>query len=134
MFINDVFTIIIQIIVIPLLIILSTFLINLIKTKINNLQKTTEDKTLSNYLILLDEAVDTAVAYINQTYVNQLKADNTFDEKAQQEALSKAYQRVVKTLTYEATDYLQTHIGEFSNYIFAKIEASIYNNKKGQEN
>lgn len=134
MFINDVFTIIIQIIIIPLLIILSTFLINLIKTKINNLQKTTEDKTLSNYLILLDEAVDTAVAYINQTYVNQLKADNTFDEKAQQEALSKAYSRVVKTLTYEATDYLQTHIGEFSNYIFAKIEASVYNNKKGQEN
>lgn len=134
MFINDVFTIIIQIIVIPLLIILSTFLINLIKTKINNLQKTTEDETLSNYLILLDEAVDTAVAYINQTYVNQLKADNTFDEKAQQEALTKAYQRVVKTLTYEATDYLQTHIGEFSNYIFAKIEASVYNNKKGQEN
>ena len=134
MFINDVFTIIIQIIVIPLLIILSTFLINLIKTKINNLQKTTEDKTLSNYLILLDEAVDTAVAYINQTYVNQLKANNTFDEKAQQEALTKAYQRVIKTLTYEASDYLQTHIGEFSNYVFAKIEASVYNNKKGQEN
>lgn len=134
MLINDLFTIFIQIIIIPLLIILSTFIINLIKTKINHLKQSTEDETLQNYLILLDEAVDTAVAYINQTYVSNLKTQGIFDEKAQQEALSKAYQRVIKTLTYEASDYLQTHIGEFSNYVFAKIEASVYNNKKGQEN
>ena len=134
MTIQDFFTTILQIISIPLVIILITFIINLIKSKIKTLQINTDNETLQHYLTLLDEAVDTAVNYVNQTYVLNLKDKNEFNEKAQQEALTKAYQRVVKTLTYEASDYLQTHIGEFSNYIFAKIEASVYNNKKGQEN
>lgn len=134
MTIQDFFTTILQIISIPLVIILITFIINLIKSKIKTLQINTDNETLQHYLTLLDEAVDTAVNYVNQTYVLNLKNKNEFNEKAQQEALTKAYQRVVKTLTYEASDYLQTHIGEFSNYIFAKIEASVYNNKKGQEN
>lgn len=134
MTIQDFFTTILQIISIPLVIILITFIINLIKSKIKTLQINTDNETLQHYLTLLDEAVDTAVNYVNQTYVLNLKNKNEFNEKAQQEALTKAYQRVIKTLTYEASDYLQTHIGEFSNYIFAKIEASVYNNKKGQEN
>ena len=134
MTIQDFFTTILQIISIPLVIILITFIINLIKSKIKTLQINTDNETLQHYLTLLDEAVDTAVNYVNQTYVLNLKDKNEFSEQAQQEALTKAYQRVVKTLTYEASDYLQTHIGEFSNYIFAKIEASVYNNKKGQEN
>ena len=131
---QDIILSIIQIIAIPLSIILVTFIVNLIKIKIKELQKSTEDLQLQQYLSLLDDAVNTAVAYINQTYVDELKRQNTFTETAQKEALVQAYSKVINTLSYEASDYLHTHIGEFSEYVVSKIEASVYNNKKGQEN
>ena len=131
---QDIILSIIQIIAIPLSIILVTFIVNLIKIKIKELQKSTEDLQLWQYLSLLDDAVNTAVAYINQTYVNELKRQNLFDEESQKKALTQAYSKVVNTLSYEASDYLHTHIGEFSEYVVSKIEASVYNNKKGQEN
>ena len=73
---------ILEVCIIPLLGVLTTFLIDHIKTKTNNAK-------LNKYLDMLDRTVADCVLATKQTYVEALKKSGTFDEAAQKEAFEK---------------------------------------------
>lgn len=79
---------------------------------------------------MLSETITNCVIATNQTYVDNLKDKNAFDEAAQKEAFNKTYQSVIETLNNEAYKYLQLAYGDLEEYIKTKIEAEVNTQKK----
>ena len=85
-----------EVCIVPLLGILTTFLVSFIKTKkeevLNKISadKTEEQKkTLEKYLNLVETTVVDCVQATNQTYVETLKAEGSFDAEAQKVAFNR---------------------------------------------
>ena len=77
----------------------------------------------------VSDAVQTAVAMLNQTYVDSLKQAGKFDEDAQRRALAKAYTKAEEMLTAEAREFLVRAYGDLDSYIISKVEAEVRNRK-----
>ena len=66
-----------------------------------------------------------AVAAMNQTYVNDLKAAGTFNEAEQKEALMRAVSAALKSMSRDAQDYIKSNFGDTTQYLENRIEAQI---------
>ena len=73
----------------------------------------------------IGEAVANAVAAMNQTYVNDLKAAGTFNEAEQKEALMRAVSAALKSMSRDAQDYIKSNFGDTTQYLENRIEAQI---------
>ena len=73
----------------------------------------------------LGDAVANAVAAMNQTYVNDLKAAGTFNEAEQKEALMRAVSAALKSMSRDAQDYIKSNFGDTTQYLENRIEAQI---------
>ena len=104
--INEIF----QVCLIPLLGVLTTFLIKYIHIK-------------------SEETITKSVIATNQTYVEELKKQGHFDIEAQQLAFQKALLIVQKNLSSEARRYLTEFYGDLNAYIASSIEAAVNENK-----
>ena len=67
----------------------------------------------------IGDAVANAVAAMNQTYVNDLKAAGTFNEAEQKEAAA------LKSMSRDAQDYIKSNFGDTTQYLENRIEAQI---------
>lgn len=116
--------------IVPLLGVLTTFLVQLIRKKTQELTETESNTKTRKYIQMLSETITNCVIATNQTYVDNLKDKNAFDEAAQKEAFDKTYQTVIETLNNEAYKYLQLAYGDLEEYIKTKIEAEVNTQKK----
>lgn len=73
----------------------------------------------------IGDAVANAVAAMNQTYVNDLKAAGTFNEAEQKEALMRAVSAALKSMSRDAQDYIKSNFGDTTQYLENRIEAQI---------
>ena len=73
----------------------------------------------------IGSAVSDAVAAMNQTYVNDLKAAGTFNEAEQKEALMRAVSAALKSMSSDAQDYIKSNFGDTTQYLENRIEAQI---------
>ena len=74
----------------------------------------------------IGSAVSDAVAAMNQTYVNDLKATGTFNEAEQKEALMRAVSAALKSMSSDAQDYIKSNFGgDTTQYLENRIEAQI---------
>ena len=73
----------------------------------------------------IGDAVANAVAAMNQTYVNDLKAAGTFNEAEQKEALMRAVSAALKSMSSAAQDYIKSNFGDTTQYLENRIEAQI---------
>lgn len=85
----------------------------------------TDNALAEKYIEEVADAVQTAVALVNQTYVDSLKQAGTFDVDAQRRALAKAYTRAEELLTAEARDFLTRAYGDLDSYIISRVEAEV---------
>ena len=116
--------------IVPLLGVLTTFLVQLIRKKTQELTETESNAKTRKYIQMLSDTITNCVIATNQTYVDNLKDKNAFDEAAQKEAFNKTYQSVIETLNNEAYKYLQLAYGDLEEYIKTKIEAEVNTQKK----
>ena len=65
----------------------------------------------------IGDAVANAVAAMNQTYVNDLKAAGTFNEAEQKEALMRAVSAALKSMSRDAQDYIKSNFGDTTQYL-----------------
>lgn len=77
----------------------------------------------------IGNAVTDAVAECNQKYVDDLKKAGKFDETAQKEALQRALSAAIKSLSSDALEYIKKNYGDTTEYLDAKIHATIGENK-----
>ena len=118
-----------QICIIPLLGILTTFLVTWIKSKKDALKQQTDSELAKKYLDMLDNTITDCVIAMNQTYVNSLKQQGKFDSEAQKKAFTDVYNKVIAILGQDAIEYLNSAVGDLNEYITSKIEKEVSSNK-----
>ena len=118
-----------QICIIPLLGILTTFLITWIKSKKDALKQQTDSELAKKYLDMLDNTITDCVIAMNQTYVNSLKQQGKFDGEAQKKPFTDVYNKVIAILGQDAIEYLNSAVGDLNEYISSKIEKEVSTNK-----
>ena len=116
--------------IIPLLGIVTKFVIEYIAQKKEQIKAQTNNELAQKYLDILNDTIAKCVTATNQTYVESLKEQNAFDADAQKEAFNKTYNAVIETLGDEANKYLPMVIGDLQTYITERIEASVKESKQ----
>ena len=118
-----------EVCIIPLLGVLTTYLVLFIKQKSKELQETTDNELYKKYIELLQDTIVRCVIATNQTYVEALKDKNAFDKEAQEHAFKMTYDAVMSILTDDAKVYLSNVFGDLEVYITKLIEAEVNVNK-----
>ena len=116
--------------IIPLLGIVTLYIVQFIKTKTEELNANNSNEVLSKYIEMLSNTICECVIATNQTYVDSLKAQGKFDAEAQKKAFEMTYNSVISILTDEAKIYLTSIYGDLTAYITNMIEAEVNKNKK----
>ena len=111
--------------VIPLLGILTTYLVKLIRKKNEELDAKVSKEVSKKYIDMLANTITDCVVSTNQTYVDALKAANAFDKEAQKKAFELTYDKIMNVLTEDAKEYLTTIYGDLEIYITTKIESEV---------
>ena len=125
-----------EVCIIPLLGVLTTFIIAYLKAKkeqiLANIEanKTQEEKELAEkYLNMVEDTVAKCVLATNQTYVDSLKAEGKFDTEAQKIAFDKTLNAVLAILTDDAKNYLTHIFGDLNVFLSNLIESQVKINK-----
>ena len=116
--------------IIPLLGIITVYIVQFIKTKTKELNSNNSNEVLSKYVEMLSNTICECVIATNQTYVDSLKAQGKFDVEAQKKAFEMTYNSVINILTEDAKVYLTSVYGDLNTYITNMIEAEVNKNKK----
>lgn len=119
-----------EVCIVPLLGILTTFLVKFIQAKSAEIKETTNNELANKYITMLTNTITDCVIATNQTYVEALKKAGTFDAAAQKAAFNMTCESVLSILTDDAKEYLTNAVGDLNAYITQKIEAEVNNNKK----
>lgn len=114
-----------QLCLIPILGILTGFLIKFLKAKEKEITDKLDNETLERYIIMLDDTIIACVTATTQTYVEALKKENAFTKEAQEEAFQKTYNAIMAVLTEDAKKYLTQIYGDLNAYITNRIEAEV---------
>ena len=120
---------IMEVVVIPLLGILTAYVVKLVNAKIEDINKERHNALEEKYLTMLGATISDCVTATTQTYVESLKKQGKFDAEAQKEAFNQTYTAVMNILSEEAKKYLTVAVGDLNLYITQKIEAEVNANK-----
>lgn len=126
---TELITTIFQVCIIPLLGVLTTFLVKWLQIKSSELQIKMDNDVVDKYMDMLTNTITECVLATNQTYVEALKQQNKFDLEAQKIAFDKTSEAVMAILTEDAKEYLESAVGDLELFIRQKIEAEVNLNK-----
>lgn len=120
---------IIQICVIPLLGILTKYLVDYLTAKRNEINSKTDNETAQKYTNMIYQTVVDCVIATNQTYVDSLKKSGSFDEAAQKEAFNRTMNAIMTILSDDAKEYITEATGDLNTYLTQLIEAEVNKRK-----
>lgn len=123
---NQIFELVIQMLIIPLIAYGLALLRGYIVRRVKIAQ-------VESILLQATLAVEIAVKETAQTYVDELKDLDIFGEDAHLAAFRKAKARALQILTPSAQELLERAVGDVNNYIEALIEATVNDRKKGDQ-
>lgn len=116
---------IIEVCLIPLLGILTKYLIDFLAAKSDEIKNKTNNEVAKKYTDMIYETVRNCVIATNQTFVNELKNQGQFNESAQKEAFNKTMIAVQTILGNEAQEYIKSISGDLTAYLTQLIEAEV---------
>ena len=116
---------ILQVCVIPLLGVLTAYIVKFINAKSAEIQHNVDNDNADKYIGMVADTISACVIATNQTYVEALKKQNAFTAEAQKEAFQLTYNAVMAILTDDAKEYLAEIYGDVAAYITNKIEAEV---------
>ena len=119
-----------EVAIIPILAAATVYLVTFIKAKKNEILEKTKNETTKKYVELLDKTITECVLATNQTYVEALKKQGSFDAEAQKQAFKLTYDAIMAILTDDAQEYLTEAIKDLDTYITNRIEAQVVVNKQ----
>jgi hypothetical protein len=92
----------------------------------NILRKKLKNDTQIKYLGKFEKLVADAVNQVQQTYVNNLKAQDMFDKEAQLEALAKVKSAVLNMMNNRMQEIVIDAVGDFDTYMRNLIESEVF--------
>jgi hypothetical protein len=114
-----------EVAIIPILAAATMYLVTFIKAKKQELLNKTKNENTKKYIEMLDKTITECVLATNQTYVEALKKQGSFDMDAQKKAFQLTYEAVMAILTDDAQEYLNEAIKDLDAYITNKIESQV---------
>lgn len=121
---------IMKICVVPLLGILTKYIIDFLNAKSNELKNKTKDEVAKKYIDMINNTVTKCVIATNQTFVDAIKNSNEeFTAEKQQEAFYKTMNSVMGILTDDAKNYISETTGDLKLYLTQLIEAEVKKQK-----
>lgn len=114
----NIISVVVTSIVLPLLSIAGAKLVQLINSKIKN-------NKAANFLSTATTIIINAVRSVFQTYVEDLKKEDKFDEASQKLALLKARDIALNQMTDDVKNYITSTYGDLDTWINTNIEATI---------
>jgi hypothetical protein len=114
-----------EILIFPALSAAALYFITWIRAKKIELQQKTKNEITKKYLDMLDVTITECVLATNQTYVDALKKEGSFDAEAQKKAFQLTFDAVMGILTDEAQKYIGETVKDLGAYITNKIEAHV---------
>ena len=118
-----------EVCIIPLLGVLTTFLVAYINKRKEAVKLQVDNTLYNKYIDLLGETITDCVIATNQTYVDSLKESGSFDAEAQKKAFEDTCNNILEILSDDAKEYLNTALGDLQAYIANKVEAEVKINK-----
>lgn len=118
-----------EMILIPVLGLLTAYVITVVRNKVILLQEQTENELADKYLKMLGDTIEQCVTATNQTYVNSLKEQGKFDAEAQKIAFKMTADAVMTILSEEAVYYISCFVEDIEKYVEQGIEATVNKNK-----
>lgn len=94
------------------------------------LNKEIKNDFVSSVLDEIERAVNDAVLYVNQTYVDDLKEIDSFTDLDKKNALNMAVNAAITGLSNRAFTYINKNYDSIQGLLETKIEAAIKNFKK----
>ena len=105
------------------------YLLALVSKKISEVKAKTDSSTSQAILGEVDAAIQSAVLYTSQTFVDALKKRNEFSEVKQKEALNIAFEKTMLSLSETAKEFLENTYDDVSSWLIVKIEEAVKLNK-----
>lgn len=118
-----------EIVLIPLAIAITKFLIGFLAAKRDEIKSRTENDLAKKYVDMITDTITRCVIATNQTYVDTLKKQGGFDKEAQSLAFDMTYHAVVQILSEDAKAYIEETTGDMKIYLTQLIEAEVAKNK-----
>ncbi len=125
----EIFNAIITLIIVPILGIVSKFLITCLKCKVDELELRIHNETLNKYIAMAEDAIETAVICVNQTFVEVMKKQGTFDEAAMAESFRMAKKKALIIMGDALKKVLEAAYGDIDAWLDSKIEFFVNRNK-----
>lgn len=119
-----------EVCIIPLLGILTTYLVKYIAAKRDAIIAQNDNSIANKYIKMLADTITTCVIATNQTYVDSLKEQGKFNEEAQKQAFNLTLNAVLAILGEEGQKYLTEVYGDLNIYIKQQIEVAVNQNKE----
>ena len=118
-----------EVCIVPLLGVLTAYVVKYIQVKSLEITTKSENELIDKYTQMLAETISACVLATNQTYVDALKKQGKFDAEAQKNAFDITFNAVLNILNADAKDYLSEVFGDLNTYITQQIEAAVNVNK-----
>lgn len=106
-----------EIVLIPLAIAVTKFLIGFLAAKRDEIKSRTENDLAKKYIDMITDTITRCVIATNQTYVDTLKKQGSFDKEAQSLAFDMTYHAVVQILSEDAKAYIEESTGDMKIYL-----------------
>lgn len=123
--VSDIF----EVCIIPLLGVLTAYLVKYIQVKSAEISGKVDNDLADKYIAMLADTINNCIIATNQTYVEALKKAGAFDAEAQKTAFNMTKNAVLAILSDEAKKYLTNAVGDLNEYITQQIEAAVNVNK-----
>lgn len=120
---------IIQVCIIPLLGIITKYLVDFLQAKRDEINDKIDNETAEKYTEMIFDTVTACVIATNQTYVNSLKEQGKFDEEAQKKAFDITMSAVLDILSDDVKKYMEEFTGDLNAYITNLIEAQVFTHR-----
>lgn len=129
---NEFLSTLLQAVLIAAIPVISAFIGKGVKVFANHLSAQTDNELAKKYLKEAADAIEEAVAFTNQTYVDTLKKSGTFTEENQEEARKKSLDKAIALLTADARKFLEEAYGDLNSYLLNRIEPEVRRQKNGE--
>ena len=116
---------VLEVCVIPLLGVATAYLVKWLRAKEEEILVKVDSDLADKYISMVAQTITDCVIATNQTYVDSLKKQGSFDAEAQKVAFQKTLDAVVAILSDDAKEYLKAIYGDVTAYLTTRIEAEV---------
>lgn len=110
--------------------VLARYIIQFVQAKFQEIKAKTKNETELKYATMIEDTILKCVKTTNQTYVETLKKQGKFDEKAQEEAFKRTFDAVILMLGKDAMNYIKEITSDTNTYLKQLIESTVGDVKK----